>query len=222
MKLNANYIKIRDKWWGLPLFLPSLILPVFAHINTFAHISSGEVFSLLSAFGTDDQHDDVFQLGGIAGIALGIFVRKYAELGFYETLSLTANFIIIIILCWGGYRVFTPRRNNVSHGDTRLISQRIFWQIVFPATLFLILFQFAAFVGLLASRENLVGVMPFNLGTLINYQALLVGNLIGVPLCYFIIRVVRNPFYLRSYYSQLKQQVDVKVTKKSSRSGYWH
>lgn len=41
-------------------------------------------------------------------IALGIFVRKYAELGFYETLSLTANFIIIIILCWGGYRVFTP------------------------------------------------------------------------------------------------------------------
>ncbi|MBW9313055.1 hypothetical protein FA041_18645 [Escherichia coli] len=62
----------------------------------------------------------------------------------------------------------------------------------------------------------------FNLGTLINYQALLVGNLIGVPLCYFIIRVVRNPFYLRSYYSQLKQQVDVKVTKKSSHSGYWH
>lgn len=105
-----------------------------------------------------------FQLGGIAVIALGIFVRKYAELGFYETLSLTANFIIIIILCWGGYRVFTPRRNNVSHGDTRLISQRIFWQIVFPATLFLILFQFAAFVGLLASRENLVGVMPLTSG----------------------------------------------------------
>ncbi|WP_409335314.1 hypothetical protein, partial [Escherichia coli] len=23
MKLNATYIKIRDKWWGLPLFLPS-------------------------------------------------------------------------------------------------------------------------------------------------------------------------------------------------------
>ncbi|BDY96526.1 hypothetical protein MUTS15_51830 [Escherichia coli] len=122
----------------------------------------------------------------------------------------------------GRLQGFYPRRNNVSHGDSRLISQRLFWQIVFPATLFLILFQFAAFVGLLASRENLVGVMPFNLGTLINYQALLVGNLIGVPLCYFIIRVVRNPFYLRSYYSQLKQQVDAKVTKKSSQSGYWH
>jgi GGDEF domain-containing protein len=109
---------------------------------------------------------------------------------------------------------FLKRAEKVIPYPIEIISQRIFWQIVFPATLFLILFQFAAFVGLLASRENLVGVMPFNLGTLINYQALLVGNLIGVPLCYFIIRVVRNPFYLRSYYSQLKQQVDAKVTKK--------
>ncbi|EFY5976896.1 sensor domain-containing phosphodiesterase, partial [Shigella flexneri] len=190
MKLNATYIKIRDKWWGLPLFLPSLILPIFAHINTFAHISSGEVFLFYLPLALMISMMMFFSWAALPGITLGIFVRKYAELGFYETLSLTANFIII--LCWGGYRVFTPRRNNVSHGDTRLISQRIFWQIVFPATLFLILFQFAAFVGLLASRENLV----------------------GVPLCYFIIRVVRNPFYLRSYYSQLKQQVDAKVTKK--------
>lgn len=163
MKLNATYIKIRDKWWGLPLFLPSLILPIFAHINTFAHISSGEVFSFIclwlwwSAWWC-------FSAGRHCQDRLRDFCPQICRAGFYETLSLTANFIIIIILCWGGYRVFTPRRNNVSHGDTRLISQRIFWQIVFPATLFLILFQFAAFVGLLASRENLVGVMPLTSG----------------------------------------------------------
>ncbi|WP_410482604.1 hypothetical protein, partial [Salmonella enterica] len=28
MKLNKTYINIRDKWWGLPLILPSLLLPV--------------------------------------------------------------------------------------------------------------------------------------------------------------------------------------------------
>lgn len=157
MKLNATYIKIRDKWWGLPLFLPSLILPIFAHINTFAHISSGEVFLFYLPLALMISMMMFFSWAALPGITLGIFVRKYAELGFYETLSLTANFIIIIILCWGGYRVFTPRRNNVSHGDTRLISQRIFWQIVFPATLFLILFQFAAFVGLLASTAGQEG-----------------------------------------------------------------
>ncbi|MHA6497356.1 hypothetical protein ACX3VG_11020, partial [Escherichia coli] len=33
MKLNATYIKIRDKWWGLPLFLPSLISVSYTHLT---------------------------------------------------------------------------------------------------------------------------------------------------------------------------------------------
>ncbi len=33
-----------------------------------------------------------FSWAALPRITLGIFVRKYAELGFYETLSLTANF----------------------------------------------------------------------------------------------------------------------------------
>lgn len=116
---------------GVPLILPSLILPVFAQINTFAHISSGEVFLFYLPLALMISMMMFFGWAALPGIALGIFVRKYAELGLYETLSLTANFIIIIIICWGGYRVFTPRRNNVSHGDTRLISQRIFWSDFF-------------------------------------------------------------------------------------------
>lgn len=98
MKLNATYIKIRDKWWGLPLFLPFLILPIFAHINTFAHISSGEVFLFYLPLALMISMMMFFSWAALPGIALGIFVRKYAELGFYETLSLTANFIIIIII----------------------------------------------------------------------------------------------------------------------------
>ncbi|MGC6633289.1 MASE1 domain-containing protein, partial [Escherichia coli] len=77
----------------------------------------------------------------------------------------------------------------------------------------LILFQFAAFVGVYESKSGMVGVMPFNTGTLINYQAMLVGTLVGVPLCYFIIRTIRNPLHVRGYFSQLKQQFDNKVTK---------
>lgn len=51
------------------------------------------------------------------------------------------------------------------------------------------------------SKASLMGVMPFNINTLINYQALLVGNLVGVPLCYFIIRTLRNPLHLRGIIS---------------------
>lgn len=67
------------------------------------------------------------------------------------------------------------------------------------------------------SKASLMGVMPFNINTLINYQALLVGNLVGVPLCYFIIRTLRNPLHLRGYYQQLKLQIDSKATKKRDR-----
>ncbi|MBW6098338.1 MASE1 domain-containing protein [Escherichia coli] len=57
-------------------------MPIFAHINTFAHISSGEVFLFYLPLALMISMMMFFQLGGIAGIALGIFVRKYAELGF--------------------------------------------------------------------------------------------------------------------------------------------
>ncbi len=86
---ECNLYKNRDKWWGLPLFLPSLILPIFATLILSRIFLPVRFFSFICLC-TDDQHDDVFQLGGIARDHLGIFVRKYAELGFYETLSLTA------------------------------------------------------------------------------------------------------------------------------------
>lgn len=43
MKLNKNYIGIRDRWWALPLILPSLLLPVLSTATTYAHISTGTV-----------------------------------------------------------------------------------------------------------------------------------------------------------------------------------
>ncbi|SQB28325.1 Cyclic di-GMP phosphodiesterase YfgF [Citrobacter koseri] len=41
MKLNQTYIKIRDKWWVLPLILPSLLLPILSIANTYAHTNTG-------------------------------------------------------------------------------------------------------------------------------------------------------------------------------------
>jgi hypothetical protein len=39
---------------------------------------------------------------------------------------------------------------------------------------------------------------PFNIRTLINYQALLVSGLTGVPLSYLLIRLIRHPRYIKS------------------------
>lgn len=214
MRLNKNYIAIRDKWWGLPLVLPCLMLPLVSHVNTYAHMASGDVVLLYLPLALMMSMMHFFSWAALPGIILAIFLRKYPQVGLAETLPVIAHFLIAIVLSWGGYRVFNPRRNCVSHGEPRLVFQRIFWQVFCSATLFLVLFQFAAFVGMYESRLNLMGVTPFNINALINYQGILVGNLIGVPFFYFLLRVIRNPLHLRGYYSQLKLQFDAKASKK--------
>lgn len=74
------------------------------------------------------------------------------------------------------------------------------------------LFQFAVYLGIYESRQSLAGLNPFNIRTLINYQALLVSGLTGVPLSYLLIRLIRHPRYLNSLISQIRSQIDAKVT----------
>lgn len=108
MKLNKTYINIRDKWWGLPLILPSILLPVLSSANTYALTSTGNVvlFYLPLAFMLSLML--FFGWAALPGIVLAIFWRRYPQTGLYETLSVTMHFIITIVLSWGGYRVFSP------------------------------------------------------------------------------------------------------------------
>ena len=206
MKLNKKYIQNRDKWWGLPLILPSLLQPLVTYANTYAHVGSGEVVLFYLPLALMMSLMLFFGWAALPGIVLSILLRKLPLVGLSETLTIITHYLVAIVLSWGGYRVFTPRRNNVSHGVPHLVFPRIFWQVFFSATLFLVLFQFAGFVGIYKNRVSMMGVTPFNINALINYQALLVGNLIGIPLFYFIIRAIRNPLHLRGYYDQLKRQ----------------
>lgn len=213
MKLRHTYIKYRDKWWGLPLFLPSILLPVLNLANTYAQISSGTVTLFYLPLALLMSSMVFLGWAAIPGIIIALFIRKFALVGLAETLVVIAHFFIPVVLGWGGYRAFTPRRRNISHGNPRLMTQRILWQVICPATLFLILYQMITLVGFYKTNQIFSGVNIFSLNTLINYQALLVGNLTGIPMCYYLIRVLRNPFYLRSYFSQLRLQFDPKVSR---------
>ena len=159
MKLNKNYIGIRDRWWALPLILPSLLLPILSTATTYAHISTGTVILFYLPLALMISLMLFFGWAALPGIIISIIWYKYPQVGLFETLSIISHFIVTIVLSWGGYKVFSPRRNNVSHGDSHLLFQRMFWQVFCPATLFLILFQFAAFVGVYESKSGMVGVM---------------------------------------------------------------
>jgi len=212
--MNILHILTRnkDRWWALPLILPVALLPVISLANTLTLLGDGIaalyylplsfLLSLMMFFGVE----------ALPGIVLSLFFRYYPSVGMFETVAGIMHFIIPLVLSWGGYRVFAPRRNMTAYGDIRLMGQRIFWQAFCPATLFLVLFQFAVYLGVYESRQSLAGLNPMNIRTLINYQALLVSGLTGVPLSYLLIRVVRHPRYIRSLISQIRAQVDKKVS----------
>ncbi|MFH4155792.1 MASE1 domain-containing protein, partial [Acinetobacter baumannii] len=58
---------------------------------------------------------------------------------------------------------------------------------------------------------EMTGITPFSLRSLITFQALMVGCLTGVPLCYFLLRIIRNPFHVRGFISQVRLQIDPKI-----------
>lgn len=212
MNILAFLKNNENRWWALPLILPVVLLPVLSVANTLTQLGDGIValyylplsflLSLMMFFG----------LGALPGIALSLFIRYYPSVGMFETVAGMLHFIIPLVLSWGGYRVFAPRRNMTAYGDVRLMAQRIFWQVFCPATLFLVLFQFAVYLGVYESRQSLAGLNPLNIRTLINYQALLVSGLTGVPLSYLLIRLIRHPRYVKSLVSQIRSQIDKKVT----------
>jgi len=202
----------KDRWWALPLILSLILLPVLSKTNTLTHLGDGIValyymplpflLTLMMFFGLD----------ALPGIVLSLFLRYYPSMSLFETVATLFHFLVPLVLSWGGYRVFTPQRNMTAHGDARLMAQRLFWQAFCPATLFLVLFQFAVYLGIYESRQSLAGLNPLTIRTLINYQTLLVSGLTGVPLSYLLIRLIRHPRYIKALASQIRTQIDKKVT----------
>lgn len=174
---------------------------------------------VLSSHGAGAQPDDVFGWAAIHGIIIGLLLTLAHGMMLEQSIGVLFHFLIPCVLCWGGYRIFVPQRQQVSHGNVRLMPHRLFWQMLLPSVIFLILSQIAEYLGLHPRTTEMTGVTPFSLRSLITFQALMVGCLTGMPLCYFVLRVIRNPFHLRGFISQVRLQIDPKIKKLKSFAG---
>ncbi len=117
------------------------------------------------------------------------------------------------MLSWGGI-VFFPRRNNVSRRRPPVVSTNILAGILF-SNIISVIHQFAAFVGMYESKASLMGVMPFNINTLINYRALLVGNLCRRAIVLFLLFVLpQSAAPAGGIYSAIVLQIDSKAKRK--------
>lgn len=115
MKLNKNYIGIRDRWWALPLILPSLLLPILSTATTYAHISTGTVilFYLPLALMISLM---LFGWAALPCIIISIIWYKYPQVGLFETLSIISHFIVTIVLSWEDIKYFLPDETTFPTG----------------------------------------------------------------------------------------------------------
>lgn len=213
MNFLKKYQQYKDQWWALPLFLPVVLLPMVIMANTSARIE-GSVVTLyylpLAFFITLMLF---FGWAALPGITLALVHHLYPNTEPVEILVKTIHFLVPTILSWAGYRLFVMRRHLVSCGNAALMGQRLFWQVICPAAIILLIFQMATYLGLYNNYSMLAGASPWSVRTLINFQALMVGCLTGIPVCYLLIRIIRHPRYVRSFVSQMRREFDPKCTR---------
>lgn len=212
MTLLTHYRQHKDKWWALPLVLPCLLLPLFSIANTWATVAGEGVVLFYLPMAVLMSMLVVYGLAALPGMVIGLAML----FGFNEpaqTLAQTLHLLVPVLLSWGGYRVFVTRRQNIAYGNAQLFAQRLFWQVFCPATLYMTILQFVIWLSLYDTELSNTNTLTLNIHLLIDYQAMLVGTMTGIPTSYLIIRLFHHPRYLQSWLSQLRKECDPKVTR---------
>ncbi|GAB81191.1 EAL domain-containing protein [Shimwellia blattae] len=200
------YHKNKNQWWFLPLILPTVLLPIAAWCNSgtvlegspvvLYYLSPAVMISIMLLFGWS----------ALPGIVLAVFLRTLVRSDIFDAITAVFHYLVPLTVSWVGYQCFTPRHNRGSFGDSNLTFQRMLWLVFCNAILFFLFYQFAIFFGLYNYQSYLFGSDPFRITTLLNFQAVLVGCLTGLPVSYFIIRTIRNPRYFYTLKSRMRAQ----------------
>ncbi|WLI75881.1 EAL domain-containing protein [Kosakonia sp. H02] len=212
MPLIKTYNAYKDRWWALPLIVTPILYPLFSLANTFTVISGQDVILYYLPMALLIAMMMFYGWAALPGIVIAL-VCHYASSGPLTVVLESIHLLIPVLLSWLGYRIFVTRRYRVAYGTTRLVSQRVFWQILCPASLYLILFELGAWLNLSDRVIRESSELTHNVPLLINYQALLVGSITGVPFSYLLIRIIHHPRYVISWFSQLRREFDRKVTR---------
>lgn len=207
MQISSLYNKYKDKWWALPLVLPFVLYPITQRLSTYGYVDGFEIPLIYLNMALMTVLTMIYGIKAIPGIVLCVFYRVYPDRGFEPAMMSIIHYFTSVVISCAGYYYFTGKRGLASFGHYNLTWQRIFWLVFINTTLFLNYFQAVLYLGLFGGYEKMMYVNPFTTRTLINYHAMLVGNMIGLPMLYLVIRSFRTPTYLIKYVKKIRAQV---------------
>ncbi|WMY75125.1 EAL domain-containing protein [Buttiauxella selenatireducens] len=207
MQLSTAYNRVKDRWWALPLVLPFLLYPITQYLSAYVTIDGFEIPFLYLNMALITILTMIYGFKALPGILLCLFYRIYPDRGLEPALMAMLHYFTSVAISCAGYYYFTGMRGRTSFGRYNLTWQRIFWLVFINATLFLNYFHAELYLGLFGIHETMMYISPLTIRTLINYQGMLVGNMVGLPMLYLVIRSIRNPFYLVKYFKKIRHQV---------------
>ncbi|WP_143354521.1 sensor domain-containing phosphodiesterase [Erwinia amylovora] len=212
MKKTRMLEKFTTCWWGLPMLLALLLMPLASALSVRLWISDGYVYLIYLPMAMMIAMMLVFDWRSFPGIALALCFHFWGRYSALQGVLLIAIFMISLALGWWGYRSQLKTRWNVSPGELNQISVRIVWLVLVIPTLFIIFTQLALPTGILPLHHTILVDESYSLHTLLNYQSLLMASLATVPLFYFAIRLLRNPRFFLILKTRCQRQIAGGVT----------
>lgn len=206
MRLFLWYQRSKNNWWALPLILPSILLPLVAGLSVQTLLEGSRVFLLYMPLALMTAFVMLFGWAALPGIALALLIRYLPLKGEMIALIYTIHCLVPLSISWFCYHVFVPRRHAVRFDMIHLVTARMFWLVWVNGTLFLLFYEAGLLLGLYDQEFLTFPEMMWTVRTLINYQAVLVGCLTGLPFFYYLLRIIVNPMFLKSFFSRMLAQ----------------
>lgn len=211
MKITAWLKRFSKHTWGLPLFLPLVLMPLSVLLSVRLWMPEGYVYLIYLPLAMLVAMLLVYDWRAFPGIVLALFLYFFHRYPPGTATLIIGVYLFVLVSCWGGYRMQAGRRWCVDYGELKLMPVRLFWLAFLIPTLLTLLMQLLAAVGLLPLSRSIFFRNAFSLSMLLNYQSVLLSCLTMIQLCYFVIRCLRNPGFLPIIYVRIRKQLALEV-----------
>lgn len=207
-----SFSEFRRRWWGMPLWLAMLLMPLSGALSVSLELPDGPVYLLFLPVTLMVALLMVFDWAALPGLALALLWRYMTLFSPGHALVTCTIMICGTSICWLGYRIWSGRQWGVTPGTQGLGLMRLFWIGFLLPTLQVFLLQITVTLNIIPASISIFNRNPLTLRTLINYQAILISCMAILPLYYMAIRCFRHPRYFSRQLHLMRQQIAENVS----------
>ncbi|ARJ42793.1 hypothetical protein B1H58_12665 [Pantoea alhagi] len=208
----SSLSQFRRCWWGVPLWLALLLMPLSSALSVKLLLPDGPVYLLFLPVTLTVALLMVFDWAALPGITLALLWHYLMIFSPGPALITCILFVSAISICWLGYRIWAGRRWGATPGTQGLGLMRLFWIGFLLPTLLVFLLQTMVTMKVIPVALSIFNRNPLTLRTLINYQAILISCVAILPLYYMAIRCFRHTRYFSRQVNLLRQQIAENVS----------